>query len=327
MSRPFTLLATLLFLAPQATVSAEDNLQQRFLHFSNGELVRLPEVDASNDWIIRGQYDSCSNCDDGSCSSCADSCCDAGLPSACDCNSNGWLVDTEILYFQYLKADGVRTGTDSGSEDIDGDYEISPRITLGYETCSGMGLRTRWWMYDHEIGRNSSDVFAVDTYTVDLELFESFNINDCWALEASGGLRYNNFDEVVNDGGINRRASFSGVGAIVGGELSRKISCGRLFSRIRLAMLADDKSILNTDSNDDPPRLGSTQGMVEVALGHEHRRTLSNGSQLVIRGFAEWQNWYNYSESLFESNNGDENNSGPSDIGFFGFGASMGFIF
>ena len=168
-----------------------------------------------------------------------------------------------------------------------------------------MGLRTRWWTYDHEIGRKSNDIFAVDTYTVDLELFESFNINDCWALEVSGGLRYNKFDEVISDGQVTngsytyyREASFSGVGAIVGGELSRKISYGRLFSRIRLAMLADDKSIYNDDSNDDPPRLSSTQGMVELALGHEHRRTLSNGSQLVIRGFAEWQNWYNYSRWL-----------------------------
>lgn len=256
-----------------------------------------------------------------------DYCSDCCLPPCCEprCHNTGWVFSAEAIFFKFLKADGVRLGTESG-DSVNGDYEITPRLTVGYVGPNGLGIRARWWEYDHEVGRGDDpdEFLAVDTYTIDLELFDTFCLNPYWTIELSGGFRYNEHDEVILDNTENRLADFQGIGGVAAVEVVRCMGRGSVFARARLAMLADDKFILNEDTNDDPPRLDSTQGMVELALGYQYSRCLDNGALFYARAFVEWQNWYNYGESLLQNNNGDELNSGPTDVGFFGGGVSLG---
>ncbi len=50
---------------------------------------------------------------------------------------------------------------------------------------------------------------------------------------------------------------------------------------------------------------------------------MSSGAYAFVGVQAEWQNWYNFSSS-FEDTENDEDFSGPSDVGFGGFGAVVG---
>ena len=165
MSRPFTLLAALLLLASQATASAEDNVLARSFQFTNGELVRLPEVDRSNNWIIRGQ---CDSCDDGSCTSCANN---FGIGSCC----GTWSAGGEIVF---LKDHGNYGGTAD-------DSEAGYRLFVGYERNDGLGVTVRYFDYD-----NGDDAdYGNDLMSLDLELTTNLEICNTQIM-LSGGYRH-----------------------------------------------------------------------------------------------------------------------------------------
>ena len=168
MSQPFTLLAAFLLLASQATVSAEDNALARSFQFTNGELVMLPEVDRSNNWIIRGQSDSCSNCDDGSCSSCAINCSDASC-----CGS--WCAGSEIVFLKDHGNDG------SGADEREAGY----RLFVGYERNDGLGVAVHYFDYDN--GDDSN--YGNDLMYLDLELTTNLEICNTQIM-LSGGYRH-----------------------------------------------------------------------------------------------------------------------------------------
>jgi hypothetical protein len=261
---------------------------------------------------------------------CADSC-----QPACDtccatcCGNTGLIVLGEATFFRYHRADGVRVGTGAPGEDVEFDFEVAPRITVGYAGSDGFGARLRWWDYDHTAGTNdgNNSFMTVDTFTLDVELFDTICCGPCWALEVSGGIRYNEFDERMVDVPSNdeRLNSFEGWGGIVGLELRRSIGCNSaLFARTRGAILMDDKTVFNRDGSvigNNTVLRDSTQGMVEIALGFEYCTQLDYGMTLFARAAGEWQNWYNFSSSF----NPDEDEfCAPSDVGFGGFVFSVG---
>ena len=60
------------------------------------------------------------------------------------------VFQAEALCFWYFRADGVRAGSYNNvpavtTDDIEFKYNMSPRLTLGYVTNSGLGFRARWW--------------------------------------------------------------------------------------------------------------------------------------------------------------------------------------
>ena len=68
----------------------------------------------------------------------------------------------------------------------------TPRVSFAYVGEEGMGLRVRWWEFDHTDRRlDAGDVFSlnIDTQTVDLELFGQLQLNDRWSVELAAGLR------------------------------------------------------------------------------------------------------------------------------------------
>ena len=259
--------------------------------------------------------------------------CESGCDGVYQDYVGGWFVIAETTFFRYHRTDGVRIGTDSPDEDVEFDFEASPRITLGYVNGDGLGARIRWWDYDHsaEAIEGDGSEMSVDTHTIDLEIFQEYYLSPRTTLIVSGGIRVNEFDEVMVDEVTDelRINSFDGYGGIMGLELWRQISCnGSLFAGVRGAVLMDDKFVFNSEAGvagTDVLLRDSVQGMFELSLGYQYSVELSNDARFIARAAGEWQNWYNYSSSF---NAADENEfDGASDVGFGGVVLGAGFIY
>ena len=250
----------------------------------------------------------------------------------------GVVFDAEALFFKYHRADGVRAGSFSNipptaTDDIAFDRAATPRLTLGLVSGDGLGVRMRYWEYAQVGGAvfpSTGVSMNVDTYTFDVELFEDIRFNDRWSLEISGGIRYNEFDEVMIDTNpaVTRLNSFTGFGGIIGLEATRSLGrWGALYARGRGAIMADDKTVREISATPHSAILtDSTQGMTEIAIGYEYSRLVGN-CRLAFRVGYEWQNWFNYSSnySPFTTNPGNlpPSFTGAGDVGFNGVGLQL----
>ena len=217
----------------------------------------------------------------------------------------------------------MQTGVTPG-DNVHNTFDAAPRITLGYVGPGGLGARVRWWDFSNT--KNGADItafVAVDTFTVDFEVFDTMKISDCWSLEASAGIRWNGFQEKIFDGtdiAVNR---FYGPGGIFGLEARRSLGRGgALYARARLAILMDDKSLF--DSSDGTVIFqDAVLGTIELAFGYEFSRPLRRGGVLFGRVGAEWQTWYNYSSNPDVSTDFTEHEN-SSDVGFAGVALAIG---
>lgn len=279
----------------------------------------------------------CGPCNDAACNDCCDTGCDSCCDSGCDSQTWGAFGQIELLLLRYHRADGVRIGADPGERTEFG-FEPATRYTLGVVSPGGVGIRGRYFNYDHFEGAEDAaagDGIGVDTYNVDLELFDTFVMSDQWAAEVSAGGRYNDFSEQMIDVGELdfRSVDFDGVGLLAGLELRRLAGLGHLYARARGAVLQGDKTILNVDGPVGPTVQGpvtltdTTMTVMELALGFEANYQLSNGAVLFGRAGGEMQNWANYSNAFDTITNaitGEGVFDGVSDIGFGGIALSGG---
>lgn len=247
-------------------------------------------------------------------------------------NTTGFVFMAESLFLKYSRADGIRVGTAAG-EQGSSDFEATGRFTAGLVLGDGVGLRTRWWEYDHVTPalEGGSSQLGVDTYNVDIELFDTVNWGRNWSAELSAGLRYNHFVEEMRDGpetppNCDRLNRFNGWGGIAAIEVRRQMwDIGNIFVRTRGGYLYGDRTIANNESGNPPVFINSNTAVLELAIGADYKREMSNGTILVARAFYEWQNWLDYSSS-FEDPQEDEDFGGSSNVGFNGFGFSVGLI-
>ncbi|GEM_PF-1549337 len=237
----------------------------------------------------------------------------------------------EAMFLKYHRADGVRVGH-RPEDALYGDYLPAPRFTLGYVFPGGLGIRARWWEFDHEQRSENNSLLAVDTYTVDLEVYERFCLNCKWAVEVSAGVRYTEFYEYQEKDKGPSFHDYSGWGGVLGLEGVRRVGCyGGLYARARGAILVGDKYIENGErpwqSWNSVTLQDTTQGMIELAFGVQYSRPLRNGMVVTGRFGYEWQNWYNFS-SAFDGpppiNTTIDYFVGPSDVGFGGFVLALG---
>jgi hypothetical protein len=274
-------------------------------------------------------------CDTCGCDTCGcDQCCGGGTCGCFEpcCHSTGLWATAELMFFRYHRADGVRVGVDDG-EGAEFDFEITPRLTVGWVRDDGLGVRVRYWEFDHNAAALGPDEpgsrLDVDTYTFDFELFDTFCLNRNWDLELSAGIRYCDFLEVMVDGdaGEVRLNSFTGFGGVAAAELRRCIgTSGSIWFRVRTAILMDDKDIFNDNGGGQQVRLlDATVGMTELAFGYDYVMPMCGGAYAFAGVQAEWQNWYNFS-SGFEDTANTEDFAGPADVGFGGFGFRAGLI-
>jgi hypothetical protein len=244
-----------------------------------------------------------------------------------------------LLFFRYHRADGAREGV-LPNEFNEFDFEITPRITVGWVNCDGLGVRVRFWEFDHCAQVAGPDPLiidegtfslCVDTYTLDFEVFDTFCLNRNWDLELAAGIRYNEFLETMADDegfGLveNRLNSFSGIGVVASAELRRLVGCnGAVFARARASILMDDKDIFNDAGPQQERLIDVTVGTTELAFGYDYVVPTCDGAYAFLRLQAEWQNWYNYSSSFVDTA-ANESFAGPSDVGFGGFGVGLGIV-
>ena len=330
-----TLLATLFFAAP---ASAQDI-----------SLVSCESGACCDSGVCDGGLGCCDSCDGVGCDSC----------SSCDsCGGGGGFLsggsifaEAEVLFFKYDRADGTAVGRDH-LERVMGDHETAYRLSLGFITDDGLGYRMRYFKFDqaNASGNGGIESLGTDAWTLDFEVFERFCLNENWTVELAGGVRYSEFDEEMIDSfapfgprGNQRFAeyranSFDGWGGILGLQANRRVgSSGSVYGRIRGAIMTNDKTVTNSlfipgtvDYYDHENLVATTQGMMELSVGYEFNRCLSNGSVFFGRIGYEWQTWYNYSSSFAGPVDtpvlslGESIFTGPADVGFHGATVSIG---
>lgn len=223
----------------------------------------------------------------------------------CDVCSSCWTADIEATFLRFHRADGYNTDNVFG-------FEISPRVSVAYHGADGLGFRVRWWDYNH--ANNDGAVrHSVDTYNIDLELFEEVELTCNTRVEVSGGLRYNDFSHVGSVAGAETD-SFSAFGGMIGIKARRDTCNGTLYVGLREVIMMSDWS------DNGANRFDVTRSVTEIASGFETTRCMSNGTLLTLNVGVELQQWANYIE-------GRTDDGEPVDIGFGGFvlGASLNF--
>jgi hypothetical protein len=284
----------------------------------------------------------CQSCCNNGCGNCCNSCCNNGCDSCCNscccqpagtcgcfepcCHCAGVWASAEAIWFKYHRADGVRTG-DEDENVAEYDLEITPRITVGYVGQDGLGARVRYWKFDHSATDEDEGFVSVDTYTFDVEVFDTFCLNRNWDLEIAAGIRYNDFEEILaededddDDWKVNE---FNGFGIVASAELRRLVGTnGAIFVRARSAILMDNKNV-TIEEDEEVELVDVVVGMTELAFGFDYVMPQCDGSYYFVRLQAEWQTWYNYSTAFAEIDDAEDFGA-PSDVGFAGFGLGIG---
>jgi hypothetical protein len=168
------------------------------------------------------------------------------------------------------------------------DYDVTPRVWLGYAGGSGLGVRARYWQYDQDAppfhssgltaaqahvvtvifpgiisatppGEFLSVVDSLEVHTTDLEGTQRVNLG-CVSLVVGGGLRYALMQQqtraaVTDDGAVeqalNWQRRFEGIGPLASVEISRPLGCRGLavVGAFRGALLFGDKNLDRLELN------------------------------------------------------------------------------
>ena len=347
--------------AAQAQQGPFDDVNAQASYADSGHRNSYPAASVADSLAATGGCETCNNgavsdcgagCDTGCCDTgcCEDVCCDA----CCDpCAPSGsFIFMAEALFLKYHRADGARVGY-GANETAEFDLEFSPRLTAGYMGANGLGIRGRWWLYDHSASVPETDggALGVDTWNLDIELVQALNLGRCVTLEISGGLRYNDFTETMTDiqGANNgifddaRSNQFDGFGLVLGAEVIANAYDGiNVYGRIRYATLMDDKTVSNNSLINGGSELFPQNvvlrdvvvGQLELAAGIELARQTSMGNAFFRFG-VEYQTWYDYSTEFALADvptlgpigfpgNFLEFLGGPSNVGFGGITVAAG---
>ena len=226
---------------------------------------------------------------------------DSVMLDCCCCDQSRIYFGAEATFMKFFDSGGVE---DFGGDDGRFDWEASPRFTLGWEGCDGLGTRVRYWKWDHTTLSVDDDPISVDTYTIDLEVYQRLEVGSCTNIEIMGGIRYNEF---IMDRSALPTDRFRGFGGLIGIQADRQLTCNwSAYGRLREVILADDFFALefgNSNEND------GIRDVTEIALGVEY-----NNCNWSFHAGYEWHLWSNYTRGTIA--NADLETS---DIGFAGF--------
>jgi hypothetical protein len=165
------------------------------------------------------------------------------------------------------------------------------RTWLGYTGSNGLGLRARYWEFDHLV-TNNINVFTydLDTYVADLELTYFTEIGRNWEVLLSGGVRHVSFDEERTSLAPTVLVNSDLTGVVIGSEVARDLTCGlRGYGIARAAAVFGDMSVPVIRPN-GPLFDNRLSYMWESQLGLEYCRDTCMG-ELSLRLGAEVQYW------------------------------------
>ena len=234
--------------------------------------------------------------------------------SAC----NRFAFNTDLLFVQYLQEGGV---TSYNGDHVDFGMELVPRFELSYMGRDQLGIRSRYWYFDHGAVSENGDYVDVVAYYIDLEMFQQYRLMRHTCLDASFGVRYMDFNQTYGPLGEIEADShgFGGTGAL---EAKRLAFGGYLYAQGRFSVLAGDAGIAGRGHHHSAEDNILTQ--TELSLGYERSCDLGNWGLLTVRAGAEWQNWANV--AIADNNYGGVGNDDMfEDAGFAGFVLRVGF--
>jgi hypothetical protein len=232
----------------------------------------------------------------------ADCCCAAGCGSS-------WYASLEATIFKFHESGGIRNADASESDDMG--YEVFPRIEIGRIDCDGWGTRARFWMFEDSVNLPNDGLIDIETYNIDLEVFQTLDINECTAVELAVGLRYNSFEmfEEGEDGNVD----FDGFGLTFGVEARRATCGGNMYAKARFSILTGDIEYDDVDAVTDGTYDNHISDQLELGVGYQWCRCMFTGSTVNLRVGYELQRWSEY--GVADTNDDDY----LLDVGFAGF--------
>jgi hypothetical protein len=264
-------------------------------------------------------------CDCDAATGCGDSC-DVACEGceSCDCAANGGAgcgrcsqaSQRSIMYGEvqllWLRAHVMEDAVGKLSEQ----YEFSPRLIAGCETCNGIGARGRFWHYGHQSEfLGDSDGIRFDLDVIDIEATSRFAIHRS-DLVVSGGFRWTTMEIATDDTVSNNM-----LGLTFAADLRTAMcsSCDRQWSGIcgaRFSLLGGDwdgqgGGFVDREQDDNLV-------VQELYAGVEYLCCMKGGANLFARLVFEMQNWH--SDAMAQSADTDS-------IGFVGPGAHFGASF
>jgi hypothetical protein len=235
-------------------------------------------------------------------------------------------------------------------------FESAPRFWLGYTNADGLGVRARYFDFDHDAIGSTAAGTGIFRQTVesglkvsalDLEVTQSARLGLTW-LNAGGGLRYAETSlsaSVVDNFGFTHdsTASFHGIGPTVFLEATRPIGNGNfaLFATARGSLLFGDARQRVTETFPIPSgnfseSLVASQVVTvgELQLGGQWQRSTRYGTFFARSAFEAqaWSGAGNLTQPPLEALFGPFLNLGEShsratpggDFGMVGFTFSFG---
>jgi hypothetical protein len=227
------------------------------------------------------------------------------------------------------------------------DYQLSPRLWLGYVSECGLGARLRWWDFDHRLDGETGEITdedfelwtvgRLDMYTVDAEVMQQMDVG-LWKANVGGGLRVAGtgrrldlgvtdlVDAEYTEASLSDR--YDGVGPTIFAELRRPLggSGFALVANARGSVLFGSRKLEAASSQDvELPFISASNlreehdsvvSIGELEMGAEWARELQNGSRAFVNLLWEGQIW---------SGTGGLTNVVNNDIGLMGFSVGVGF--
>jgi len=166
-------------------------------------------------------------------------------------------------------------------------------------------------MFEDSIDLPTDGLIDMETFTIDLEVFQVLDINECTAVELAVGLRYNEF-EMFEDG-EDADVDFGGFGLTLAGEARRAAFCGDVYAKARFSILTGDIDYNSVDAVTSGTFNNHITDQLELGVGYQRSRCMSNGSTVSLRVGYELQRWSEY--GVADTNDDDF----LTDVGFAGF--------
>ncbi len=229
------------------------------------------------------------------------------------------------------------------------EYEVTPRIWLGYVSESGLGARIRYWTFDEGLAQDAGtftgggETFIgcgmLRANTIDLETTQEIQWGR-WGMNVGGGLRYGSIVQELStqviyppapeNETLNQTGSFFGIGPTLFAEFHRPIGDSGLglVANLRGALLFGQETNALTITNNlvVPPsttpylaKQDQAVGVAEIQMGLEWSRSLSQGRRVFAQALWEGQIWDGMQNSAYYYGSGQTN------LGLDGFSFNIGF--
>jgi hypothetical protein len=278
------------------------------MHESAGPLrPDLPACPTGQNILAGGRTDHVAACKTGFCSY--------------DCRSAGLFFTTELGWLDVTQREStdiaarlveLRTPAIDVIENLDPEVETAARVSIGGQTCDGLGVRARFCEFDNAVsatflpaavGDPDQAIHAWDVQVFDLEVMLNSKANEVWDSTLSAGYRLTDYEEgatvLMNNmqlGELDARYFGNGLTGAV--ELRRQLwTRFGVMANARLSLLFGTERINGSGVTLPPTPIDEsfeTRYIGETQLGCEYQHPLCGGGYWFARGGYEVQYWSDF---------------------------------